>query len=74
MNSLFITAKFSSKCAETGKQIKKGETIYYNRSTKKPYCKESQCYKDIEEMQSTARIVEDQENAYFDNFCQRNNI
>lgn len=72
--NLFIKAKFSSACAETGKKIKKDDLIFYDRTTKKPYCEASNRFKDIAEMQSTAQIVEDQENAYFDNFCLNNNI
>ncbi len=79
MNNLFIPARFKSACAETGKTINKGDTIYYNRTTKKAYCSLSQCFKDIELMASTARIVEDDfiqdpGEQYFDNFCQNNGI
>lgn len=77
--SLIISAKFNSKCAETGKTIKKHDPIYYDRVTKKAYCEHSQRYKDIKLFQDTAKIVEDDfiqdpGEQYFDNFCQNNGI
>ena len=42
---MFISAKFNSICNETGRSIKKGEMIYWIRSTKKVYCKDSNTYK-----------------------------
>ena len=36
-----IKAKYDSKCNETGKEIKKGETCYYNTTTKRIYCDSS---------------------------------
>ena len=32
-----ITAKFNSVCAETGKKLRKGESIYYDINTRKAY-------------------------------------
>jgi len=40
----FITARFKSACAETGKTIQSGETIYFDG---KAYSSESKTYKDI---------------------------
>lgn len=65
-----ITAKFNSKCAETDKPIKKGESMYYDYSSKKCYCLESNKVKDMDAEQDDNA----QEAAYFDNFCQQNNI
>ena len=39
----FITARFKSACAETGKTIQPGETIYFDG---KAYSNESKIYKD----------------------------
>ena len=73
-----ITAKFNSKCAETGAMIRKGEEMIYDYSTKKCYCKSSTIYKRYEDEEHEARntrgYIEAQENAYFDNFCYANNI
>lgn len=38
----FITARFQSACAETGKKIQQGETIYFDG---KAYSNESKTYK-----------------------------
>ena len=39
----FITARFKSACADTGKTIQPGENIYFNG---KAYSNESKTYKD----------------------------
>ena len=70
----FITARFKSKCAETGATIKKDDACLYDKMVKKVYCKDSSRYKDELENASTNSYIEAQENAYFDNFCQTNNI
>lgn len=74
----FITAKFNSKCAETFKAIKKGEEIAYDRANKKAYCKGSNAFAkakiDGREAKNISDYVDAQEDAYFDNFCQNNNI
>ncbi len=67
----FMTSKFSSYCAETGKTIKKGEAIFYNG---KAYCQTSKTFQDAKEQASTSDMVQANEDAYFDNFCYRNNI
>jgi hypothetical protein len=41
----FITAKFKSKCAETGATIAKGENCLYDRVNKKVYCRSSKKYR-----------------------------
>ena len=61
-----ITAKFTSRCAETGNQIKKGEKMVYDTDTKK-------CYS-IEVDKNAADMVQANEEAYFDNFCYMNNL
>jgi hypothetical protein len=61
-----ITAKFSSRCAETGSQIKKGEKMIFDTNTKK-------CYS-IEVDRNTVDMIQANEDAFFDNFCQLNNL
>jgi hypothetical protein len=67
----FITARFKSACAETGKTINKGETIYFDG---KAYGIDSKPYKDRQEANQTFAHISANENAYFDNFCTKNNI
>lgn len=68
------TAKFNSVCAETGQRIKKGETMFYDKTNQKCYSLNSNKAKNESECISTAQTIEAQENAYFDDFCMRNNI
>lgn len=70
----FITARFSSKCAETNTTINKGDNILYDAHTKKVYCSRSAKYQDEAEQQSIASYIQGQEEACFDNFCNKNNI
>ncbi len=70
----FITAKFNSQCHETGAKIKKGDPILYDPYLKKAYCKASKKYEAERERQNVTGYVQAQEDAYFDNFRQRNNI
>jgi hypothetical protein len=66
-----IKAKFNSKCAETGAQIKKGDNMLYDPNTKKCYSKISDtCRKFLDDSEN----IQDPGEQYFDNFCQRNNI
>lgn len=67
----FITARFKSACAETGKTIKAGESIYFDG---KAYSMESKVYIDRKETNQTFAHITANENAYFDNFCYQNNI
>jgi len=41
LSPYFITARFDSKCAETGKDIKKGDRIAYYPATRSAYCEDS---------------------------------
>lgn len=70
----FINAKFSSKCAEIGATIAKGENCLYDRAAKKVYCRSSKKYQEQQESENTRSFIEAQENEYYDNFCQTNNI
>jgi hypothetical protein len=71
-----IQARFNSQCAETGKRIKKGDTMYYDYSAKKCYCLESNKAKqqDTPANPDLAGFIQAEQDAYFDNFCQQNNI
>jgi hypothetical protein len=75
-----INAKFRSKCAETGKTIYKGDVCFYDYQYRQVFhpsadiVKIRQSQADQKEADSTRQTIEAQENAYFDNFCQQNNI
>lgn len=70
----FLNSKFKGVCSETGKPISKGETILYDITARKAYCSESKKYKSEYECHQTASYIQVQEDAYFDNFCIRNDI
>lgn len=59
-------AKFASKCAATGAQIKKGDLIQYDTETRKAYKEGSQPKQDTEEG-SMKGYIEAQEEAYLYN-------
>jgi len=67
----FIKSKFQGICAETSKTIKKGDPIYFDG---KAYSEASKVYKENKEAAETLAHILANENAYFDNFCLRNNI
>lgn len=65
-----ITAKFNSKCAETGKPLKRGTDIYFDYNTRKAYHIESEAvqkYLNNIEADSIRAYIDAQESAYFDN-------
>ena len=62
-----ITAKFASKCQASGLAIKKGEEIWYCVDTKKVY---KIGYEP--EINHDAAYVAAQEEAYFENWYQKN--
>jgi len=75
-----INAKFRSKCAETGKTIYKGDICFYDYQYKQVFhpsadiVKIRQSQANEREADSTRQTIQAQEEAYFDNFCQQNNI
>lgn len=72
-----IVARFKSKCAETGRTIRKGETCLYDQSNRQVFCLDSQKYKSFtmnEEADNVRAYVQAQEDAYFDRFCRDNDI
>ena len=72
-----INAKFRSKCAETGKTIYKGDICFYDYQYKQVFHPSADIVKirqsQADEADSTRQTIQE-ENAYFDNFCQQNNI
>jgi hypothetical protein len=69
-----MTARFSSKCAETGKPLNKGDQIIYDPIARKAYHLESQKAGECEAPDNDALLVAAQTNALYDQFCQTNNI
>ena len=74
-----IKAKFRSRCPETGKTIHRGDATYYDVVNKQAYHPTADIVRIFESKQAeqdlnTANHIQAQEEAYFDNFCQQNNI
>lgn len=69
-----ITAKFNSVCAETGKKIKKGESMVYDYTSKKCYHSTSNVAQSINTDSNLSDMITANEDQYFDNFCHNNNI
>lgn len=70
----FMNARFNSRCAETGQQIKKDSPIFYDARQRKAYGQNSERYKREKEARETGNMIQANEEAFFDNFCQRNGI
>ena len=66
-----MISKFQSACAEAGTVIKKGDPIYFDG---KAYGEKSTVYKENKENAEISAHIQANENAYFDNFCLKNNI
>jgi len=66
-----ITAKFRSKCYTTGQTINRGELIAYDPQTKRAY---KLGHEPKEEQDGAGAMVRANEEAFFDNFCQQNNL
>jgi hypothetical protein len=68
-----ITAKFTSTCPATGLTIRKGSPCFYDPSLRKAYHPSAEYLltKDVDDM---AAYVQAEQDAYFDSFCQANNI
>jgi hypothetical protein len=74
-----INARFRSKCLETGRTINKGDATYYDVINKVAYHPSADIVRIFESRQVAAdlnaeRIIQAQEEAYFDNFCQQHLI
>jgi hypothetical protein len=70
----FMISKFKSVCQETGKVISKGEYILYDTASRKAYSSQSKKYQSEQECVQTAAYIQAQEDAYFDNFCNKYGI
>lgn len=73
-----IKAKFSGKCAATGASIKKGEECFFDLITRRIYKIEAVYYMEkitgTDDRDPAAGMIQGNEDAFFDNFCQQNNI
>jgi Holliday junction resolvasome RuvABC DNA-binding subunit len=72
-----INAKFNSTCYETGCRIKKGERCVYDPATKRVYGIGTETAIAVingTDRDPAAGMIQANEEAYFDNFCQSNNI
>jgi hypothetical protein len=69
----YITAKFTSTCPRTGETIRKGSPCLYDPNTRKAYhpTAKEPLTKEVDDL---AAYVQAEQNAYFDSFCQANNI
>lgn len=79
MKLILIRARFRSICPETGRKIFTGDNCYFDVINKRAYHPSADIVRIFESRQAAAdlnaeRIVNAQEEAYFDNFCQNNNI
>lgn len=69
-----MESRYTGKCAQTGKPIKKGEKILYDSAKKKVYCSESDMYKKtVKKIRFNAKIKA-KEKAEFSAYCKRNGI
>lgn len=68
-----MNAKFNSTCAQTGKEIKKGDYIYYVPG-RGAFHKDSKAFKDQRNSDMDADMINEMEHASFDRFVQKNNI
>lgn len=63
-----IAARFNSKCAETGKPLRRGETIFYDTATKKAYHPTAKAVTEgsaNDEAKNTSAYIQAQEDAYW---------
>lgn len=67
-----ITAKFKSKCADSGKTINKGDQMYYDYNTRKCYHMESNTVFQLASSDNSANddlsgYIQAQEEAFYNN-------
>lgn len=76
LNLAKISARFNSKCAETGDRISKGESMVYDYNNKKAYCLSSDVAQNFlngdKECRNTADMVSANEEAGFEKFQYEN--
>lgn len=68
-----ITAKFTSTCPRTGLTIRRGTPCLYDPDTRRAYHSTASLPTEPDDKDLSDHI-QAQEDAYFDNFCQQNNI
>jgi hypothetical protein len=75
----YIVARFKGKCSETGKTIPKGENCLHDPFLKQVYAMDSP--KGIKWQQDeqnshleAGKMAQAEQEAFYDNFCQRNSI
>lgn len=68
----FTTAKFNSRCTETGTRIAKGDKILYDKENKKVYGFTSNRFKTYDDAKNTSDMVQANEDHFFDNWAQNN--
>ena len=68
-----ITAKFTSTCPRTGLTIRKGSPCLYDSNARKAYhlTAKEQLTKEVDDL---AAYIQAEQEAYFDSFCQANNL
>jgi len=72
-----INARFRSKCPETGRTISRGDATYYDVINKVAYHPSADIVRIFESKQAEKHYPAYEyvkEEAYYDNFCQQNNI
>ena len=71
----FMNAKFDSDCMQTGKRIKKNDHVYYVPG-RGAFHRDSDIYMEHRKVNTSPEgdHVQANEEAYFDNFCRKNNI
>ena len=75
----YILARFKSQCFETKKVIKRNDNCLYDPSTKKAYHMDSPTgikWQEDEQLshEQAGKMAQAEQEIYFDNFCQNNNI
>jgi hypothetical protein len=61
-------AKFTSKCNETGRTLKKGDVIYFHTTERKAYHPDSEKVRNHTEAESIMGYIQAQEDAMFERY------
>mgnify|MGYP000940780020 CR=1 FL=1 len=69
-----MIAKYPGRCGLTGKPIRKGEEMYYNTRTRQVYTIEAWDDRMKDQPDPAAAMIQAEQDAYFDTWCQANNI
>lgn len=68
-----MIAKYTGRCGLTGQTIRKGEPMYYNRRMRQVYTIEAWEQR-ANQPDPAAAMIQAEQDAYFDTWCQANNI